>query len=57
MRHVGHVRSGSYGAYKLHDYDRSYEHVGIHSFSLSIIAAGNHKDMSFYRVSHDKCEK
>ena len=28
----------------------SYEHWGIHSLSLSFIAAGNHKDISFYVV-------
>ena len=46
LRHVGHVSSGSYGAYEWHDYERSYEHKGIHSLFLSIIAAGNHKDIS-----------
>ena len=47
VRHVGHVSGGPDRAYKWHDKDRSYEHQSIHSLSLSIIAAGNHKDISF----------
>ena len=48
LRHVGHVSSRSYGTYKWHEYERSYEHQGMHPSSLSIIAgAGNHKDISF----------
>ena len=42
VRHMGHVSIGSYGAFIWNDYERSYEHLGIHSLSLSIIAAGNH---------------
>ena len=46
LRQVGHVSSGYYGAYKWHDYERSYEHQGINSLSFNIIAVGNRKDIS-----------
>ena len=55
MRPVGRVSSGSFGACTWHGYGSSYEqcnevisNLDISSWSfLSIIAAGNHKDISF----------